>query len=207
MAGVLGIHQQITLRHHFPSNPFSVAPNPENLSAHSRGQMHLGVPNSECGLEEGCGREGSSSLRAKHFLSQSKDRSQGPGRRRRGAGLLGPRLLRCSGCPQPKDSWAGAGAKNAKFSFLLSLLAVGGRAESPEPLSRALEPSWLWAPGHETAHRRASAAERGWGLGPGPSARPRVRAANLPPSTSPGTSVMKTTSFWFSILKTPLKGF
>lgn len=80
-----------------------------------------------------------------------------------------------------KDSWAGVGAKNAKSSFLLSLLAVGGGAESREPRSRVLEPSWLWAPGHETGHRRAPAEERGWGLDPGPSAWSRVGATNLPP--------------------------
>lgn len=41
------------------------------------------------------------------------------------------------------DSWAGVGAKNAKSSLLLSLLAVERGAEPQEPLSWVLEPSFM----------------------------------------------------------------
>lgn len=50
-------------------------------------------------------------------------------------GRWGPGSYVAQGVLSQEDSWAGVRAKNAKSSFPLSLLAVGGRAGSREPLS------------------------------------------------------------------------
>ena len=51
-----------------------------------------------------------------------------------------------------KDSWAGVGAKNAKSSLLLSLLAVERGVGLQESLSGVPEPSQLCALSQETPH-------------------------------------------------------
>lgn len=122
--------------------PLLLSTNPVNVSAHSRGQMHLGVPNRECRPEEGCEREGSSSRKEPSTSSAgARTGARGWGRGCRGVRLLGPRrLLRGSGCPQPKGQLGRGGGQERKVLVPPQPPGCGRRDRvpgAPEPSSGA----------------------------------------------------------------------